>query len=713
MTELSAEQQVVRLENRLRREREARKQAEKLLTEKSVALFEALQESQKVQSKLELAMWATQESFWEWEAESDIVSMRSFGLKQNDINEWRGSPFKLLSQIHEDDIATFEYQWAMAVHGGQDKLEVSFRFRVADTYQWMRMRGRVLDREQSGGALYIVGTNRDITRERKAEQSFHLMASAFSSSREPMLVLSVDLVITECNSAFLKIMQLNNKKECIGESLATLLPQDGEILQTIKRQQQVRFESVLVTGKGDEIAVDVSLALFETQYQTSSYVIATMRDISEKKISEERLRKLALHDDLTGLKNRNGLRDAINEAASSKDEFILVFIDLDGFKKINDTAGHDEGDLALRSVANILCRKFKEQQYIARWGGDEFVVISTMLGLTDGEALCTEVIKEIESLRIAKADTDLKLSASIGLAHFPTHGNSVDNLIQNADAAMYQAKTSGKGHVYIYQHGLLESMQEQVSMVSDLTRAVNNQSLDFYIQGKYDLYGHLKGGEVLCRWRSPLHGQVSPGVFIPLAETYQLDHKIGLQALDAACDYVTILETNGIVAPMAINISASQILDKHFADQALEICQSNGVSPEMIEIELTESIFIRDQKSALRALNRLRDIGFKLALDDFGSGFSSLSYLRSFNFEVVKLDRSLVRDINHDSKALSLMQGIVAMLSGLQLKIVAEGVEHEEYVPFLREAGVHLLQGFHFDKPMPYDIFLSKHCGFD
>ncbi|MCW8090955.1 bifunctional diguanylate cyclase/phosphodiesterase [Alteromonas ponticola] len=346
---------------------------------------------------------------------------------------------------------------------------------------------------------------------------------------------------------------------------------------------------------------------------------------------------------------------------------------------------------------------------MSRWGGDEFVVVLTNVTLDEVKKAGYALIKNIEADTMMTTEAELNLSASIGLANYPMHGDTIDEVLQNADAAMYQAKTTGKGRVYLYQHGLLESMKERVSMVADLRRSINHGGLDFYVQGKFSVDGILRGGELLCRWRSSISGTVAPAVFIPLAETHQLDKNIGILALEAACDYISMMETQGMLIPLSVNVSANQILDKNFAQLAKKICAANNISPHLIELELTESIFIRDHKNALRSLNALRTAGFRLALDDFGSGFSSLSYLRSFNFEVVKLDRSLITDIHTDNKALSLFQGIVAMLHSLQLDVVAEGVEHPEYLPLLKEANVSQVQGFYYEQPMPYDQFIQKH----
>ena len=698
------------LERRLKRERNAREQAEALLREKTQSLYATLQKSQSAQKDLELALWASQESFWNWEAENDIMEFRSFSLHSESVSTWSGTLIELLERVHEDDLDGLQFHWSMALHGNRDRIEFSFRLNLDRDFQWVRLRGRVLKRGKAGEALHIVGTTKDITQQRKAEQSFHLMASAFASSREPMLVLSPDLVITECNDAYIQLIAAPFKEQCIGLDFNQIFIAEKVDKVQLALDKQIRFESKVKTQNGEIKVVDISVALFETYQQTSSYLIATMRDISDRKRNEAKLRQLALHDELTGLSNRNSLRESISGLVQKEQHFILVFIDLDGFKAINDNAGHERGDIELQRVGALLTAIFGPIGEVGRWGGDEFIAVLPNQNVEEIAERSERLISQIEEDAITVKTSELRLSASIGIAEFPEHSDNLESLVQCADAAMYRAKELGKGQAFIYESGLYESMTQQVSMVNDLRRTVENHLLDFYIQGKYDLNGELKGGEVLCRWISGLHGVVSPAVFIPIAEEHKLDSAIGLQALEAACDYISIMESQqGDAIPLSVNISANQMLDPEFPNQAMCICMDNDVSPEFIELELTESVFIRDEKSALRALNTLKDHGFRLSLDDFGSGFSSLSYLRSFQFEVVKVDKSLIQGIHQDSKANALFNGLIAMLKSLQIDVVAEGVELEAYLPFMGQADIQLMQGFYFDKPMPYDQFLARH----
>ncbi|WP_354667822.1 EAL domain-containing protein [Alteromonas sp. C1M14] len=707
MSEKNSRDDVDFLKRRLSREKKARKQAETLLSEKSNELYDALQDSKQTESRLKLALWAAQESFWEWNAKDDQFAIRAFSYKSIKEFHWSSNTFSLLRHVHEEDISNLEFQWALVLHCDQDRLELSFRYRIKGQFLWMRLRGRVLERDGNGSAIRIVGTIRDITHEREAEQSFHLMASAFASSKEPMLVLSNDLKITECNNAGQRLLSLKDKTTCFGWALFDVLDESSDKLTQLQ-DKEVRFETNLTLAGGRKLPVDVALAKFENRYQNKPYIIATLRDISDRKMSESLLRQLAMHDELTGLFNRTGLNDVLDKYLSGEQKFSLMFIDLDGFKQINDGAGHELGDLCLRRVAKIMEQVPVIDKIVTRWGGDEFVIVLPSCDVKRAEKIGLSVIEGIENLKIESQSTELRLSASIGIASFPCHGQSVERLIQNADAAMYQAKIHGKGCVNIYEQGLWESMKAQVSLLADLRKTIEHDQLDFFIQGKYDIHGTLKCGELLCRWHSALHGNISPGVFIPLAETHRLDFSIGLQALHRACEYIKVMDEEREPVQLAVNISANQLLDPGFPSQAVAICREHNVAAKNIEIELTESIFMQNEEQAIAALNTLRRYGFALALDDFGSGFSALSYLCMFSFSTIKLDRSLLKDIHRDEKALALFQGIIAMLRRLKMHTVVEGVELSEYLPVLREARVDLLQGFYFDKPAPFGQFMAR-----
>ena len=704
------EKKLQSLERRLQREKAARENAESLLLLKSDELYNSLLFSQQSLKKLELALWASQESFWDWQASHDIIDIRAFSLNSESESTWSGTPIDLMALVHEDDLENLQFQWSMALYGGRERIELSFRMSIQGQLQWVRLRGRVLKRGVSGEALQIVGTTRDITQLRQAEQSFQLMASAFANSREPMLVLSPSLSINECNEAFVKLVGAPDKMACINLNLNDLLIGEKVNTNSLQHNKQLRFESVIVPRVGKNTPVDISVSVFDNYLQAQSSLIATMRDISERKRNEARLKQLALYDELTGLNNRSALRDIFQHLFDSQTDFFVVFIDLDGFKAINDTAGHEKGDTELQRVAALLTAAFGPHGDVARWGGDEFIALLPRQHIDWAVEKSEALIGLIEEDVVVTKKAELKLSASIGIAKFPEDNDSIEGVVQCADAAMYHAKKLGKGQVNVYEEGLYERMSQQVSMVNDLRKAIENNLLDYYIQGKYDLQGNLKGGEVLCRWISGLHGVVPPVVFIPIAEEHDLDRQIGLQALEAACDYIAMMEAQqGESIPLSINISVNQMLDTEFPAQATKICDDCSVRTDMIELELTESIFIRDEKAALVALNSLREVGFRLSLDDFGSGFSSLSYLRNFHFEVVKVDRSLVKDIHNNSKANALFCGLVAMLNRLQIEIVVEGVEQESYLPFMENADVNLMQGFYFDKPMPYDQFLARH----
>ncbi|NVK56348.1 MAG: EAL domain-containing protein [Alteromonadaceae bacterium] len=708
MTTADLSSQLASLERRLKREKAARKQAENLLTEKSRELYNTLKISRSAQARLELALWASQEAYWEWHAEHDIVKIRSFGLINKKVQVVEQNAISVMARVHADDLPLVQMRWVLSVHGNEENIEMVFRIRGRGGYRWTRLRGKVLKRDKAGAAIHIMGTAKDTTQEHLAQQSFQLMASAFSSSREPMLVLSNSLVITESNDAFLHLAKVSKVR---GENrkLDTFLPKAAQILSKVMTSGQERFETELVAENGTLLPVDVSIAVFKSRQNKSEYLIATLRDISERKLNEQRLQNLVIHDELTGLKNRMGLREELEQLTQQASPYWLAFIDLDGFKNINDVGGHETGDDCLKVVADILKKTYSKEAIVTRWGGDEFLIAQNNVTEDEFKLLGDTLLSQLEAHSFQAGNSELMISASIGLASYPEHGDTVEEIIQHADAAMYKAKTSGKARTFVYHAGLIESLKAQATILSELRRTIRSGGLEFYLQGKFNIAGSVVGAELLCRWFSPVHGFVSPEVFIPLAEANGLDTDIGLLALEAACEYISMMETEHLNLPLAVNISANQLLNESFAQSAADICAASLVSPQMIQIEITESIFIQDEKAAVRGLRALKEHGFVLALDDFGSGFSSLSYLRKFEFDVVKLDRSLVKGIDEAGSARSLMYGIINMLNSIGLDIIIEGIDNVAYLSLLEGYNVAGFQGFLFEKPLPYEQFIHKH----
>ena len=438
----------------------------------------------------------------------------------------------------------------------------------------------------------------------------------------------------------------------------------------------------------------------------------------DNKRSDERIRHLAHTDTLTGLPNRarflQDLAQAIARSARNDREVALLFMDLDRFKKINDTLGHDAGDRVLCEIAQRLRAVVREVDIVARLGGDEFVVVVENLG---NPALIGAIAQKLidELSRSIELDGQLfHLSASIGISVYPADGIDTHALIKNADLAMYRVKETGRNGYQFYAEKMSVGSLERMRLEVDLRQALERDELVLHFQPKLDLRdGSITGVEALVRWQHPELGLLDPSTFIALAEETGLIVRIGRWVTQAACAQMKALIDTGL-APgrIAINLSARQFRHEKLVEDIVDALQHHGISPTALELEITESLVMDNPEHAITVLNRFKALNMHLAMDDFGTGYSSLANLKRFPFDSVKVDRSFIRDLAHDPNDAAISRAIIAMAHALRLRVVAEGVETEAQLAFLRKHGCDEIQGYHFARPMSapaLSAFLTAH----
>jgi diguanylate cyclase (GGDEF)-like protein/PAS domain S-box-containing protein len=432
-----------------------------------------------------------------------------------------------------------------------------------------------------------------------------------------------------------------------------------------------------------------------------------LQDITERKEQEERTRFLADHDELTGLPNRSLFRQALNKALQRAERsgkmLSILFFDLDRFKNINDSLGHDAGDEVLRAVAERLTACVRRIDMVARFGGDEFAVLTEGLTAEDQASTVARKILETLSKPMILAGRQYRPAASIGISTYPTDGRDVQALLKNADIAMYRAKEEGRGTFQFYSEMLNTHSVQRLEFESNLSNAVNNREFVLYYQPKVDLAtGRVTGLEALIRWISPQLGFVPPGDFISIAEETGLILPIGRWVAQTACVQNRAWQKGGLPQlRIAINISARQMSDKGLVEFIADTVKKTGLTAESLELEITESAVMSNQEHAEKVLNELKGLGFHLTMDDFGTGYSSLAYLKRFPFDSVKIDQSFVRGIPESKDDEAIVEAIIAMAHSLQLKVVAEGVETKAQFDFLRSLGCDQIQGYYFSKPIP------------
>jgi len=444
--------------------------------------------------------------------------------------------------------------------------------------------------------------------------------------------------------------------------------------------------------------------------------VATFLDISSRKLAEQKIHQLAFYDDLTGLPNRRLLLDRLGKAlaVSERNERYgaLMFLDLDNFKTLNDTKGHDVGDLLLVEVAERLHRCVREGDSVARLGGDEFVVVLEMLSSERSEAA-----KQAEAVGVkicAALNQPYQLgkhvhhaTSSVGVVMFKGYQESLDNLLKYADTAMYQAKGAGRNALRFYDPEMQAALEMRSELEIELHGALEKQQFRMFYQVQVDSLRRPIGAEVLLRWEHPERGLVSPIQFIPLAEETGLIVPIGLWVLQMACAQLKKWQDDVLTRDLtlAVNVSARQFNQPDFVEQVQRAILESGAKPSHLKLELTESIVLKNAEASINKMREIKLLGVTFSMDDFGTGYSSLQYLKRLPLDQIKIDQSFVRDITTDPNDAAIVRTVIAMSESLGLNVIAEGVETQEQLEFLDMRGCHAFQGYLFSKPVPLQQF--------
>ncbi len=432
----------------------------------------------------------------------------------------------------------------------------------------------------------------------------------------------------------------------------------------------------------------------------------TVEDVTDRKVAEERVQFLAYYDALTGLPNRTLLHDRLSKALSSgrrrNEKVALLFLDLDRFKVINDSLGHTVGDLLLQDVAERLKKWARAQDTVARLGGDEFVIVLTGTNDVPDVAVAAERLMDAMNAQFVIQERSFTVNCSIGISVFPDHGTDSETLIKNADAAMYSAKEGGRNGFRFFTKEMNAQVVERLTLEHGMRLALDNNELFLMYQPQMDIAsGKIVGLEALLRWQHPRLGLVPPDRFIRVAENSGLIVPIGEWVLTTACAQARKWQDSGLPAlPVAVNVSAVQFRQEGFRELIKRVLHDTGLEPQYLELELTESLLLSSADMTFQVLRELRATGVRLAIDDFGTGYSSLSYLRQFPVHKLKIDRSFIKNVAVNSDDASIASAIIGLGRSLNLKVIAEGVEDEAQMSFLRAHRCDEIQGYYFSKPL-------------
>lgn len=469
--------------------------------------------------------------------------------------------------------------------------------------------------------------------------------------------------------------------------------------------------TILIARDGTERAIEDSAAPVRDEAGEITGAVLVFHDATGQKAAQREIEHLAYHDHLTGLPNRRLLQDRIEKALShavrQETKLALLFIDLDHFKVINDTLGHEYGDLLLMAASDRLRSCVREQDTIARTGGDEFVVVLIDIKDDNDVVGVAQKILETMSQPYQVKGSELRSTPSIGISIYPEDGRSIDILMKHADVAMYHAKERGRAGYHFFAEEMNVRTLERLTVEGSLHKALERKEFELYYQPKVNMRdGKLVGAEALIRWQHPEQGLISPGKFIPIAEESGIIGAIGEWVAHSACVQSRIWMDIGHRLPISINVSARQFLNGELPGMLAHVIRDTGADPTLLELELTEGVLLH-QQDAEATLAAIKGMGFKVALDDFGTGYSSLAYLRRMAIDTLKIDRSFVMHLESRADDVAIVQTIIAMAHNLRMNVIAEGVETSAQADILIASGCEECQGYYFGKPQPAAEFFE------
>ncbi len=570
-----------------------------------------------------------------------------------------------------------------------------------------------------GGRMIALG--RDLTEKMKTESERLKLFQAVEQSPGCVMITNMNAEIEYVNAAFLNKSgytrtEIMGKNPRIIKSGKTAPDIYIDLWKTIKNGKTWQGEICNVSKSGQEFILFTTISPIRQANGDICNYIAIGEDITGRKKGEERIFELAYFDQLTGLPNRTLLLDRLNQviAISSRggEYGALLFIDLDHFKNINDTLGHQKGDLVLKQVAANLMTRIREGDTVARFGGDEFVVLLTGLGFDDDSAAInarTAAMKLLESLNqtFQLGDVVHHSTASIGVSIFNGKFTNTDDLLKQADLAMYKSKKAGRNTIRFFDPSLESAMKLQASLEEDLRIALRDKQFILHYQGQFTNESRLTGAEVLVRWEHPEKGMMSPALFIPFAEESGQILAIGNWVLETACAKLAQWEKTSSLCDLmlAVNVSALQFRQADFMDTVLSIIERTGANPRRLKLELTESMLVENVEDIIQKMLALKVHGIGFSLDDFGTGYSSLSFLKRLPLDQLKIDQSFIRDVHSDPNGASIAKTIVSLGKSLGLNVIAEGVETAEQREFLTNAGCYAYQGYLFSRPLAIHDF--------
>src|ERR1051325_506957 len=589
-------------------------------------------------------------------------------------------------------------------------------------WTWVRKDGREITvllavtalRSDAGAITGYLHVATDVTERKAAEAMLRRQTAAITASMDGIGILDAELDFTYVNDALAKLYGYASAQSLVGTSLAELYEASENdrfrnwILPIVLERGRWRGETAGLRRDNSTFPQEISMTALD-----GGGIVIVVRDISERTYAEEQIKHLAYHDALTGLPNRLLFKDrltvALSHAQRDGSRLAVLFLDLDRFKVINDSLGHNIGDQLLQAVAARVQSCVRESDTVARLGGDEFTLLLPNLNRSEDAAPVAQKLLEAVRYPFHIEGREFFITTSIGVSLYPEDGLDAETLIKNADTAMYQAKEQGRDNYQLFNAFINARALQRIALEHGLRRALVNDELAVHYQPIFDFRsGRITGMEALLRWNHPEMGSIPPGMFIPLAEANGVMVPIGMWAMRAACMQARQWHLAGFKnLSLAVNLSVCQLQQPDLVQRVREILEETQIQARMLELEITESSAMQSPETSVRTLYELKKLGVRISLDDFGTGHSSLSYLKRFPIDTLKIDQSFVRDITTDPDTASIVSAIIAMARSLRLKVIAEGVEFSEQANFLRRYNCDQMQGYLIKPPVPAQEFLD------
>lgn len=665
------------------------------------------------EQRLQMALRSSSSHAWEWDVASKTIDLAT-GKNEGIVNP---DTFRQhYQQIHPDDRREFLKEWqTLFDNTSNDAFNFTYRIKQSGgDYGWFRNVGRILNRNENGKPTRITGLFTDITEVKTVEESASIFGEAFKNTKDWVVVVDSEFTGITANNSFYDAFRIapNRKfslKEHVFSGLSHKMRYYKKIMTGMSVGEHWHGEDTIKLPGGKEYHLLINISLINVEHRDDNHYVVIFTDISAQKNAEEELRKMANYDPLTSLPNRTLLMDrleyAIRGADRNKDTLALLFLDLDRFKPVNDSLGHEFGDLLLQKIAQRLKSRVRRQDTVARLGGDEFVVLlESFKDVTHVGEVAQEIAEHV-GRPVQLGAHKVSVAPSIGIALYPSDARTPADLLRDADIAMYHSKKDPGISFHFYTDSMDVEVRETLRKEHTLKQAQQNQEFVNYYQPIIDSStGEIAGAELLLRWLT-VGGIVAPKEFIPLSEQIGLIIPMTNDALSRGLAEVKIWRETYPDFYLSLNLSVIHFEQESVADEMAELLTLHNLPPTALRVEVTESALMSHPEKAITTMRRFMENGIMLALDDFGTGYSSFAYLKRLPLNAVKLDRSFIWGIGQDEKDEIIIDAILAVAESMDLYCVAEGVETELHETYLKERRCHYLQGFLYSKPLPFVEF--------